>query len=151
MGSSGERSISQGEMMNREVLAKSLVATCNIPPARRSPRPWWASRAWGKARKPNRLSDLIGKTLPMDKAAGDFFFPSDWRPQQPPHAPTTSSIALGCRFGITTLRALQPQAISTSLKSISATRISRSTSTAPRAADRPGGACPRTLCRRSHP
>ena len=31
MGSSGERSISQGEMMNREVLAKSLVATCNIP------------------------------------------------------------------------------------------------------------------------
>ena len=31
MGSSGERSISQGEMMNREVLAKSLIATCNIP------------------------------------------------------------------------------------------------------------------------
>ena len=30
MGSSGERSISQGEMMNREILAKSLVATCDI-------------------------------------------------------------------------------------------------------------------------
>ena len=31
----------------------------------------------GQGLQPNRLSDLIGKTLPMDKAAGDFFFPSD--------------------------------------------------------------------------
>ena len=31
MGSGGERKISQGEMMNREILAKSLVALCDIP------------------------------------------------------------------------------------------------------------------------
>ena len=31
MGQGGERSISQGEMMNREVLAKSLVSKQNIP------------------------------------------------------------------------------------------------------------------------
>ena len=31
MGQGGERSISQGEMMNREVLAKSLVAACDVP------------------------------------------------------------------------------------------------------------------------
>ena len=31
----------------------------------------------GQGLQPNRLDDLIGKTLPINKDAGDFFFPSD--------------------------------------------------------------------------
>ena len=77
MGSSGERSISQGEMMNREVLAKSLVATCDVPAGTEITEAMVGIQSPGQGLQPNRLNDLIGKTLPMDKAAGDFFFPSD--------------------------------------------------------------------------
>ena len=48
MGSNGERSISQGEMMNREVLARVSSPPVLSPPARRSPRRWWAFKARGK-------------------------------------------------------------------------------------------------------
>ena len=77
MGSSGERSISQGEMMNREVLAKSLVATCDVPAGTEITAAMVGIQSPGQGLQPNRLDDLIGKTLPVSKAAGDFFFPSD--------------------------------------------------------------------------
>ena len=77
MGSSGERSISQGEMMNREVLAKSLVASCDVPAGTEITEAMVGIQSPGQGLQPNRLADLIGKTLPVSKAAGDFFFPSD--------------------------------------------------------------------------
>ena len=77
MGSSGERSISQGEMMNREVLAKSLVATCDVPAGTEITEAMVGIQSPGQGLQPNRLDDLIGKTLPVSKTAGDFFFPSD--------------------------------------------------------------------------
>ena len=77
MGSGGERSISQGEMMNREVLAKSLVATCDVPAGTEITEAMVGIQSPGQGLQPNRLDDLIGKTLPVSKAAGDFFFPSD--------------------------------------------------------------------------
>ena len=77
MGQGGERSISQGEMMNREVLAKSLVANCAIPAGTEISAAMVQIQSPGQGLQPNRLNDLIGRKLPIDKAKGDVFFPSD--------------------------------------------------------------------------
>ena len=63
--------------MNREVLAKSLIATCNIPAGTEITEAMVGIQSPGQGLQPNRLDDLIGKTLPINKDAGDFFFPSD--------------------------------------------------------------------------
>ena len=77
MGQGGERSISQGEMMNREVLAKSLVAACDIPAGTEIIESMVRIQSPGQGLQPNRLPDLIGRRLPVSKLQGDVFFPSD--------------------------------------------------------------------------
>ena len=77
MGQGGERSISQGEMMNREVLAKSLVAACDVPAGTEITEAMVRIQSPGQGLQPNRLMDLVGRCLPMAKAQGDVFFPSD--------------------------------------------------------------------------
>lgn len=77
MGSGGERSISQGELMNREVLAKSLVANCDIPAGTAITEAMVRIQSPGQGLQPYRLSDLIGRCLPITKQQGDPFFPSD--------------------------------------------------------------------------
>ncbi|MFQ6539611.1 MULTISPECIES: N-acetylneuraminate synthase family protein [Aphanothece] len=77
MGSDAERSISQGELMNREVLAKSLVAACAIPKGTPVEPSMVRIQSPGQGLQPYRLADLIGRHLPTDKNAGDFFFESD--------------------------------------------------------------------------
>ena len=77
MGQGGERSISQGEMMNREVLAKSLVAACDIPAGTEITASMIRIQSPGQGLQPNRLPELLGRRLPVDKAQGDVFFPSD--------------------------------------------------------------------------
>ena len=77
MGQGGERSISQGEMMNREVLAKSLVASCDIPAGTEIQEGMVTIQSPGQGLQPNRLNELIGRTLPIAKSQGDVFFPSD--------------------------------------------------------------------------
>ena len=77
MGQGGERSISQGEMMNREVLAKSLVAACDIPAGTEITEAMVRIQSPGQGLQPNRLNDLIGRRLPVNKSQGDVFFPSD--------------------------------------------------------------------------
>ena len=62
---------------DREVLAKSLVATCNIPAGTEITEAMVGIQSPGQGLQPNRLDNLIGKTLPINKDAGDFFFPSD--------------------------------------------------------------------------
>ena len=77
MGQGGERSISQGEMMNREVLAKSLVATCDVPAGTEITEAMVRIQSPGQGLQPNRLPDLLGRRLPVAKAQGEVFFPSD--------------------------------------------------------------------------
>ena len=79
MGSSGERNISQGEMMNREILAKSLVATCNIPVDTEITKEMVGIQSPGQGLQPNRLDELLGKKLAVRKTVGEFFFASDLR------------------------------------------------------------------------
>ena len=77
MGQGGERSISQGEMMNREVLAKSLVAACDIPAGLEITENMVRIQSPGQGLQPNRLNDLVGRRLPISKTQGEVFFPSD--------------------------------------------------------------------------
>jgi N-acetylneuraminate synthase len=81
MGQGGERSISQGEMMNREVLAKSLVASCDIDAGTTVTEAMVKIQSPGQGLQPNRLHDLVGKKLPINKKKGDIFFPSDLKLQ----------------------------------------------------------------------
>jgi sialic acid synthase SpsE/sugar phosphate isomerase/epimerase len=77
LGDGQERQISQGEMINRENLGKSLVAArplkkgCIIGPQDiqvRSP---------GQGLSPQHYEKLLGRPLQHDMAAEDFFYPSD--------------------------------------------------------------------------
>ena len=77
MGHGGERSISQGEMMNREVLAKSLVAACHIPVGTEITEKMVRIQSPGQGLQPNRIDDLLGRRLPVTKKQGEVFFPSD--------------------------------------------------------------------------
>ncbi|AWW73147.1 acetylneuraminic acid synthetase [Erythrobacter sp. KY5] len=77
MGSSGPRVVTQGEMMNREVLGKSLVAARPITEGAILCDDDFAVRSPGQGLEPYRRKDLIGRAAKHDMRAGDFFFPSD--------------------------------------------------------------------------
>ena len=77
IGSSGDRRLSQGELMNRETLAKSLVINCNLQPGTVITEGMIEIKSPGKGLQPNRKSELIGKPAKRAFKAGDFFFPSD--------------------------------------------------------------------------
>lgn len=77
LGTVAERKLSQGEMINRENLAKSLVAAVDIPAGTVVTAEMIDVRSPGQGLQPNRKKDLIGRVLPRAKRAGEFFFPSD--------------------------------------------------------------------------
>jgi N-acetylneuraminate synthase len=78
MGTPSARALSQGEMMNREVLAKSLIAKVAIPAGTPITAEMIATKSPGQGLEPNRKGELIGKTLSTAKALGDFFYASDF-------------------------------------------------------------------------
>jgi N-acetylneuraminate synthase len=96
MGSEAARSLSQGELMNREVLAKSLVAACPIPAGTPIRREMVRIQSPGQGLQPYRLNDLIGRSLSSAKAEGDVFFESDLK--RP--AATPRPYHFGNRFGV---------------------------------------------------
>ena len=63
--------------MNHEILAKSLVALCDIPAGTEVKEAMIGIQSPGQGLQPNRLSELIGKRLTINKAKGEFFFASD--------------------------------------------------------------------------
>nr|WP_136249819.1 N-acetylneuraminate synthase family protein [Ningiella ruwaisensis] len=77
LGTAEIRKITQGEMMNREVLGKSLVANVGIKAGERINESHITSRSPGKGLPPYRKCELIGKIAPRDIQKGDFFYPSD--------------------------------------------------------------------------
>ena len=80
LGNSNARQISQGEMMNRETLAKSLIAKCEIPAGTRLTREMIDIKSPGQGLQPDKIPDILGKKLFIAKSAGDFFFESDISP-----------------------------------------------------------------------
>jgi sialic acid synthase SpsE/sugar phosphate isomerase/epimerase len=77
LGSRAERSPTQGEMMNRESLAKSLIINRDLRKGEVILEEMLEVRSPGKGLQPNRMKDLVGRKAARDFRAGDFFFPSD--------------------------------------------------------------------------
>jgi N-acetylneuraminate synthase len=77
MGTSGERTISQGERMNRETLAKSLVANQAIAEGEVISAVKVGVSGPGNGLQPAYRDQLLGRTATRPMVAGEFFFPSD--------------------------------------------------------------------------
>ncbi|WP_414830133.1 N-acetylneuraminate synthase family protein [Alteromonas sp. H39] len=77
IGSGASRTLSQGEMINREVLGKSLYAACNIAQGTVITRDMIEVKSPGKGLSPNKVGDLVGKVATRDVNRGGAFFTSD--------------------------------------------------------------------------
>ncbi len=77
MGAAEDRRMSQGELMNRENLAKSLVAAIDIPAGTTITERMLRVQCPGQGLQPNRKKDVLGRKLSKDKKRGEFFFLSD--------------------------------------------------------------------------
>lgn len=77
LGQGGERELTQGELINRENLAKSLVINCDLPHGQVIQRHMIVVKSPGQGLQPNRIDEVVGKVAQRDFRAGDFFFESD--------------------------------------------------------------------------
>jgi len=77
MGTGNEREISQGELMNRENLAKSLISTVEIKKGEKITRDQIEVKSPGQGLQPCYLNDLIGNAAKRDIAKGGYFHVSD--------------------------------------------------------------------------
>ena len=77
MGSDDTREPSQGERMNRETLAKSLMARVEIKAGDELHVGLIDVKSPGTGLQPNRLPELFGLKAKRDFQPGDFFFTSD--------------------------------------------------------------------------
>ena len=77
LGSGHARTLSQGELMNRSNLAKSLVAARDIEPGELISESAIEIRSPGRGLQPNRLAELVGRRAAREMKKGDFFFASD--------------------------------------------------------------------------
>ncbi len=74
---STRRFLSQGEMINRENLAKSIIAAKDLPEGTVLTREDMLIRSPGQGLSPQMINELVGKTLKRDIKVEDFFFKSD--------------------------------------------------------------------------
>ncbi|MBL0350878.1 MAG: N-acetylneuraminate synthase family protein [Elusimicrobia bacterium] len=76
-GGSEPRKVTQGEMMNREVLAKSLVINRALRKGESITADMIEVRSPGRGLAPYRKTELVGRAARRDFTAGDFFYPTD--------------------------------------------------------------------------
>jgi N-acetylneuraminate synthase len=77
MGTSGERVITQGELINREMLSKSLVAIRPLHKGQLIERDMLDVKSPGQGLQPMYLEQLVGKHAKRDMNPGDYFYESD--------------------------------------------------------------------------
>lgn len=77
LGDGGERRVSQGEMINRENMGKSLVSSRALKRGDVLTASDIKVRSPGQGLSPQRYEDLLGRTLDRDMVEEDFFFASD--------------------------------------------------------------------------
>jgi N-acetylneuraminate synthase len=82
LGDGSERRISQGEMINRENLGKSLVAATALKKGTIIKPEHVQVRSPGQGLSPQNYEKLLGRTLHHDLNAEDFFYPSDLRDER---------------------------------------------------------------------
>ncbi len=74
LGTSIERTLTQGELINRENLAKSIIAQREIKIGEIFTEEMFVFRSPGQGLQPNRLFELLGKTSKRLIEEGDFYF-----------------------------------------------------------------------------
>jgi N-acetylneuraminate synthase len=77
MGQAGERVITQGEMMNRETLAKSLVINCTLAKGETITREMIDVKSPGQGLQPLYIDKLVGRKSKRELNSGDYFYESD--------------------------------------------------------------------------
>jgi N-acetylneuraminate synthase len=77
LGSASGRSISQGELINRESLAKSVVVNQSLKKGEVITAAMLAVKSPGKGLPPYKKDKLIGQSARRDMAVGDFFYEED--------------------------------------------------------------------------
>ncbi|MCP9796855.1 N-acetylneuraminate synthase family protein [Cyanobium sp. Lug-B] len=77
LGEGQTRGLSQGEMINRENLGKSLVAATALPKGTKLAPEHIKVRSPGQGLSPQRYEELLGRTLQHDMGEEDFFYLSD--------------------------------------------------------------------------
>lgn len=77
LGKGGERTISQGEMMNRVTLAKSIFAKKEIKKGSVIQFEDLEVKSPGHGLQPNKMSDIVGSIAKRNMVQGNAFFPSD--------------------------------------------------------------------------
>jgi sialic acid synthase SpsE/sugar phosphate isomerase/epimerase len=71
------RHVSQGELLNRENLAKSVIASRAIQSGEKLTAECFRVASPGQGLPPYRIPELIGKTAQRNFVVGDFFYQSD--------------------------------------------------------------------------
>jgi len=82
LGEGKERQLSQGEMINRENLGKSLVAVTSLSKGTVLGAQHIKVRSPGQGLSPQRYEELLGCTLQHDMMEEDFFYPSDLKDER---------------------------------------------------------------------
>lgn len=77
MGQAGDRELTQGELINREILAKSLVINCELEQGQIIQRHMIEIKSPGQGLQPNRIDEVVGKVALRAFKAGEFLFESD--------------------------------------------------------------------------
>ena len=77
LGKGKEKSLSQGELMNRENLGKSVIASRNLQKGHIISSQDLLIRSPGMGLSPQKMSQLLGKTLLRDMKSEDYFFETD--------------------------------------------------------------------------
>ena len=77
MDTVSDREMTQGEIINRENLAKSIIINCDASIGELVSEEMLEIRSPGQGIQPNRYKELIGKRLVRNMNAGSFFFESD--------------------------------------------------------------------------
>ncbi|MBT4959351.1 MAG: CBS domain-containing protein, partial [Flavobacteriaceae bacterium] len=76
-GTGSTKILSQGEIINREVLGKSLVINCDLPKGKVIESEMIEVRSPGTGVEPYRKKEIIGKIATRNFKKNDFFFQSD--------------------------------------------------------------------------
>lgn len=78
LGSDADRRLSQGEMMNREALGKSLVVNCDLPVGTVIEAHMIGICSPGRGMPPYRKREVVGKTVRRVLKCGEILFEADF-------------------------------------------------------------------------
>ena len=100
LGSKEVRHISQGEMINRHTLAKSIVASRRVEKGSIISRSDCVFKSPGQGLQPIYLEKLIGTKAKRDFDEGDFFYESDLKPETlgPRKYKFSRPVGVPCRY-----------------------------------------------------